>query len=214
MFPQRILTCLLAVTLATPLAAQTPAITFGQTPSTFVPGLTGTRGWQFTLFQSIEVTSLGLFDHQADGFVDRHQVGLWSASSTLLASVLMPAGTSATLGADSFRYEGLASALLLGPGTYRIGAFYLDGSADEIAQSADPQSVAGVLQYDGPRLASGAFADPVQVSAVVGGAFGPNFLYRTVSTVPEPGALGLLVSSLVPLALVARRTSGRRAAGT
>jgi hypothetical protein len=197
----------LLLTLSPALAvAQTPGITFGATPTTFTPGLTATRGWEFTVSQAIDVVSLGLYDAGGDGLVNSHQIGLWSSSSTLLASTTIASGTSATLGFDSFRYVTLANSLRLDPGTFRIGAFYVDGDGDQIAQNAAPVGAAGFVTFVDSRLSGPSFGDPTTPSAVVGGAFGPNFQFRAATTVvPEPSSVVLLLTGAGVLALVGRR---------
>ncbi|MCU0635623.1 MAG: PEP-CTERM sorting domain-containing protein [Gemmatimonadaceae bacterium] len=184
--------------------SQTPGITFGATPTTFTPGLSATRGWEFTLSQSIDVTALGLFDEGGNGLVNSHQIGLWSSSSVLLASTTIGSGTSGTLGLNSFRYVNVGP-VRLNAGTFRIGAFYSDGDGDVIAQNASPIGAAGVVSYVGPRLNGGGFGDPTSPSQVSGGAFGPNFLFRPVTVVPEPSSVALLVTGGGALLLFARR---------
>src|SRR5689334_1553682 len=74
-------------------------------------------GWSFTLSSSVAVTQLGLWDGAGpgtggsvgDGFGSAHTVTLWTGTGTSLASAVIPAGTTATLGADNFRYVTLGS---------------------------------------------------------------------------------------------------------
>jgi hypothetical protein len=186
--------------------AQTAGITFTDEPTTFTTGLDGTRGWEFTVLQSVFVTSLGLYDHGGDGFGASHQIGLWGAGSALFASLVMPQGSAGFLGADSFRYLVLGAPVFLAPGTYRIGAHYAEASPDVIAQSAGPVGATGYITYDGPRLFRNGFDDPLEVSAVTGGAFGPNFIFETeLVQVPEPFSAVLLGTGLLGLAVIRSR---------
>lgn len=190
--------------------AQTPGITFGSAPTTFTSGLNATRGWEFTVSQAIDVVSLGLYDNGGDGLANSHQIGLWSSSSTLLASTTIAAGTSATLGFDNFRYVTLGSAVRLNPGTFRIGALYQVSDADDIAQNANPIGAAGFVSYVGARLSNSGFGDPTTPSLAAGGAFGPNFQFRAATTVvPEPSSVALLLTGAGVLAVVARRRTRR-----
>ena len=200
----RSISLIASLAIVGPVAAQTAGITFGATPSAFNSGNFATRGWEFGVSQSIQVTALGLYDEGGNGFSNSHQIGLWNSSSTLLASMVMPTGTTAILGADSFRYQNLLSSVVLGAGTYRIGALFDVNDLDFIAFNAAPNGAAGFVTYIGPRLSSAGFLDPTSVSIISGGAFGPNFLFTTTSVVPEPSSLALIGLGLGVLAFARR----------
>jgi hypothetical protein len=205
---KRVLGILLLTSIASaPLAAETPGISFGAEGSEFMSGLDGTRGFEFNVLAPIWVTGLGVFDYNGLGFADTRQVGLWSAGSDLLASLVIPSGASAPMGADLFRYVMLGSAVLLNAGTYRIGAFYAAGSDDLIGQDKDPSGAAGYVEYGRSMLLRDDFGDPTEISLVVGGAFGPNFLFEAADAhvVPEPMTMLLLGTGLAGLGAARRR---------
>lgn len=84
---------------------------------------TGTVGIEFTVGGSpLLVSALGVEDLLGNGLQESHQVGLWNSAGTLIQSVLIPAGTSATL-VDTWRFAGLGQSVLLAAGShYYIGA--------------------------------------------------------------------------------------------
>lgn len=83
-----------------------------------------TMGWGFTLTDSVAVTELGILDRYGNGLVDSHDIGIWSVSGqTLQVSETIPSGTTAPLDLG-FRYVTLDTPVILGPGNYRIGAFF------------------------------------------------------------------------------------------
>ena len=91
---------------------------------------TGTAGGWFTVGSTPAwVSHLGYYDYNGDGLVADHHVGIISGG-TLIASTLVPAGTSALL-TNGYRYVALASPILLAPNTlYKLQA--------ECSPSTDP----------------------------------------------------------------------------
>ena len=198
---------ILTATLVVPAAhGDTIAVTFSSTPTSFRPNGDQTRGWEFSTSMPINVTALGLWDFNGDGFANAHQVGIWNTSSVLLTSLTLASGTSAPLiGPDSFRFEMLGTPLFLAAGTYRIGAAYIVGDADFVAFQAGPVGAQGIT-YIGSRLNDGGFGDPNLPSAATGGAFGPNFLFTfTPAPVSEPSNFLLLSTGMFGLVVRTRR---------
>jgi hypothetical protein len=191
----------LGLALSAGVARADQAITFGAAPDDFTAGFDGTRGWEFTLSQAINVTALGFWDADGDGLANAHEVGIFDTSSALLISATVPSGTVAPLvGPDGFRYVTLLSPLLLDPGTYRIGATFSDTDADQAAREVAPAAAAG-LTYVGPRFTTGAgLSDPTEPSGNAEGIFGPNFQFNPVGVVPEPSTF--ILAGLGGLSLV------------
>lgn len=156
----------------------------------FTVGTTNTYGYEFTTAGPISIKSLGVFDYQSDGLTTAHDVGIWDNSGSLLASVNVPTGTTASL-INGFRYQALNSILSLQAGTYRIGALYAPGSDGFVQQfipggSATPGSG---ITLGNPFLSSpsATLARPTNPQALAApGYFGPNFQYDSV-----PGPLPL-----------------------
>jgi hypothetical protein len=85
------------------------------------------RLFAFTVNEPVTVSALGYFDFLWDGFATPHNVGIYSASGTLLTQALLSPGTVNQL-IGNFRYADIAP-ITLAPGTYTMAAT-TDGPAD------------------------------------------------------------------------------------
>ncbi len=104
--------------------------------------LSGSLGNYFQVGDSDTiVTHLGFFDSSGDGLAVSHHVGLFTGDgSTLLASVEVPAGTSAYLG-NGYRWMPLSPPLALTNNTYYLlGAEVTSGDGDAWADLFVPTS--------------------------------------------------------------------------
>lgn len=150
-----------------------------------------TVGWQFSTTGPITVTKLGLFDDAQDGFAERHELGLWDSSGNLLASAFVGAGTGDPL-VNQFRYADIAD-VLLGAGTYQIGALFTSG-ADALVFTGYATGFAaapGINFIAATYAEGGTLANPATSGGADPGYFGPNFLFDE-AVVPEPASLALL----------------------
>lgn len=157
-----------------------------------------TIGQEFTVGAfDLLVTSLGYEDTGADGLVGAHDVGIWNASGSLIASATVPAGTG-TVKIEAWRYQSLTDPVTLTAGeTYRIAGgtsasdpFFTDvddggdGVAD-FAISGDASSVAAPN-----RFAGGVLNDPVNDGTATPLRWAAGNMEYTV--IPEPASVLLL----------------------
>jgi Domain of unknown function (DUF4082)/VPDSG-CTERM motif len=172
---------------------------------------TATVGVYFTADSTIVITELGFIDNNLDGNNISHQVGLWTFGGTLLGSVTIPSGSSATL-IGSFRYEPLVVPITLISGqSYVLGAYVQNGDGDVWQDSGVsyalglPVSNVAAAYYN----STPAFAYPNNIFPGDANPYiGPNML----QAVPDSGStLGLLFLALMTL-LGANRLGSPRSA--
>ena len=120
-----------------------------------------TFGYSLTLGGSdASVTQLGVWDQGNDGLAEAHSVGLWTSTGTLLASAIVPSGTSASL-YNGFRYMNIAPLNLSAGTTYVLGVYDDALNTDEITfqqtvtLGSDIASIGAPLLLDGIDLAYG-----------------------------------------------------------
>ena len=168
-----------------------------------------TMGWAFQVNSPILVSDLGVFDANSDGLANSHDVGIWTAGGALLASVNVSnvSGVVAPSADATGQWVLTAVApLLLAPGSYTIGAFYLNDDADRFRMEAPTITIPQITHLGGraefsvssltfPTVAPGG-------GAFEPSAFGPTF---TATAVPEPGMLLLIGTGAVA---AYRRTRG------
>ena len=175
-----------------------------------------TLGYSFKAQTSVDVVSLGIWDHSGDGLNEGHKVGLWDASQNLLASVDVLSGTSSVL-SDGFRWVDMTGSdiVTLITGTvYVVGAYY-DSTNSDAAAIFSPISVDSRISYIGSsQFSSGALQFPsgsccntppssthyyggnVRLDNAVAGA-----------TIPEPVTLALMGLALSGLGFKRRRAA-------
>jgi Domain of unknown function (DUF4082)/PEP-CTERM motif len=194
--------------LAGPVRAQTAAIDFA-TSALGGTGFTSTRGFVFDITSSVTVTGLSVFDADADGLVESHDVGLWDSSGTLLASLTVPAGTAAPLDSSGkFRYVLLGSPVSLPVATgYRVGAVAVQDSLDQQFYNQTGLTSAAGVSYGGGAFINngGAFLTfPSSNLTGQGGFSGGSFIIGSATSAPEPGTLALLALGMAG-GIIARR---------
>ncbi len=160
-----------------------------------------TRGWSFHPFlapgQQLVITAIGVFDPGGDGLAGAHEVGLWGLSpgQPLLASTVVPAGTSAPL-INGYRYASLSPVIPLPSGFAVVGAHFAANDPDDVARPENGvlspliTGPAGILSAPG----SG-FSIPTMVISRGEGEglaqfFEVNFQFKLI---PEPSTCMLLL---------------------
>jgi hypothetical protein len=193
----------LACLVAIPAMADTPAATMDNTTGQALANGPFTLGWQFSTSSTITVTWLGVFD--PGGLVESHDVGLWDAAGNLMGSATVPAGGCGFM-VNQFCYS-LVN-FTLAPGTYDLGAVWLDG-ADPMLFPTTPvinfATAPGITYIQNDFIAGGTLTDPTNHTGPPPGYFGPNFLFTSTIGTPEPGSLVLLGSGVLGLAGMLRR---------
>jgi len=191
-----------------------PALSYTSLNSNFLDGSNRMLGWRFSVTEDVNVSAVGWFDWDGNGLNLSHEVGLWNtAGETLLTSVVIPAGTTATLD-SGFRYMALGTPVTLVTGqTYIIAGYDVGVSGDphvwDVSLSGFNAHVNGFASD--PRISpeaaigsvAGSFGFP---TGTTGDArtvlMGPNFV---VDVVPEPSVTTLLIGSGVLAFTFARR---------
>ncbi|MCP5523744.1 MAG: immunoglobulin domain-containing protein [Verrucomicrobiales bacterium] len=139
-----------------------------------------TLGWQFQVNQDMSITTLGV--HVLDVWSHHHQVGLWTDSGTLLASVTV---TSTDPEYNQVRWAPLDTPLPLSAGqVYRIGANY-PGPTDLFHYLASSVTMAPVVSYlHSANSADDGFRFPDNLSSADCGFCGPNFEFAITTGQP------------------------------
>jgi len=114
-----VIVSLASTALAASAAYSNPAYEFISTPISYDSQLS--LGFQFTTTQSVDVTALGYWDYQDDGFATPHEVGIFDSEGNLVADAMLSAGTADPL-VDQFRYAGINPVILGAGRTYTIAA--------------------------------------------------------------------------------------------
>jgi cysteine-rich repeat protein len=173
----------IALTVSAPTAALAqPAVSF-DIPHTFGCGPNNVEGWEFQTTESIMVSALGVWDSPngggpftpGDGLNFSIPVGLYDASCTELASVTIPAGTTATL-IDTYRYVGITPVVLPTGQTFRVAAVIRCDDSDPEFNSLTTVTINPALTaVQTRRIGFGSMlACPTETSPVFG--FAPNFI--------------------------------------
>jgi hypothetical protein len=145
-------------------------------------------GWDFSVTRTISINSLGFYS-DIHVFTQQGptsgQVGLWDASSTLIASCAVVPGDPIV---DGFTYHAV-SPLTLNPGQlYTIGGMYLHSEA--WAYDGHPAQFGPEINFVNRLYRDCYDGSLATLPYLIGqGGFGPSFTYAVV---PEPCSMALM----------------------
>lgn len=160
-----------------------------------------TLGWRFQLSTPITVMSLGVYDHERDGFAEPHEVGLWTEAGTLLTSGNLVVGASGNLVGD-FRYIDVPD-VTLPTGNYVIGARFIGQFVDPFSDFNSSLTTAPGITFLGANFSGQpGFHFPSEFR----GADGFNYMTSSFQFVAEPSCGALTGIALTLLAALRRRT--------
>jgi hypothetical protein len=216
---QRLLFSILALVLSAGVSQATPVGAVAFTDPMISPGISEggvTDGWVFNVLTPISVTHLGFYDAgndlslgdpAGDGFLESHEVAIWTDAGVLITSAIVNPG--APLEADLFRYVSILP-VVLGVGTYRIGGYRIhdDSRTDVAAFSTLPEIAFLGPAFTDPGGFPFAFPNNTEGDLLTPGIFGPSFKVE-IAAVPEPATTALSLIALGGLLMFRRR--GRRA---
>ena len=182
------------------------AVEFPNDPFTPVFPAGGTTfGWQFTVNETIDITHIGLYDNEGDGFEGAHTMGLWDDDGALVWTEIIQPGTSLPL-IDQFRYidldpptaDGKGGPITVTPGHeytlgfYQAGFFLFDSM---LTRFGEVPLIHDVINYPGHGVGNFTSGLGQPTAALSNHAFGPNFMFEMV---PAPPSLALLGLGLIP----------------
>jgi hypothetical protein len=185
-----------------------PIYSFGDAPIFFNDNNV-TVGFKFTVNKKLKVDTFGFYDHQQDGLLTSHQVGLFDTHGNLLVSTVVSSGSVGALD-GYFRYSSITPFTLTKEESYILAG---------LATGQDGYNFGNV----GSSI-SGFSAIPEITIAPLSSlyVYAPDFLYPTEffrydlyptvnmqvsdpSPVPVPAALPLFGIGLACLSMVRRR---------
>ena len=169
-------TLIVSIACAAQVAAA-PLISFSSY-STFGGDGPWSLGFQFTTgATSSLVSALGAFDFQGNGFLDSHEVGIWTLGGTLLASVTVNSSdVFEALGSsgDGFRYAAIAPLVLDANTSYVIGASDFGVNDRYVLNTFDSVMAAGFTYNEARYFQGPGLVIPDGTDADYTGYFGAN----------------------------------------
>lgn len=145
-----------------------------------------TIGMELEPKADISVTSLGVFDGGSDGpgLETSHDVGLWAANGSLLATATI---TNTDTLQSGFRYAAVTPVILSAGQKYYLGVYYSNAGDKLVASILNPAPFA-TLTSNSLLTGSGGltFPDPTQPGTVINSDFRitANLVYVPVDTSP------------------------------
>jgi hypothetical protein len=177
-------------------------------------------GFRFTTNEALDVTSLGYYDDNQDGFVTSHEVGIFDENGALLISAVLGAGSTASLDGH-YRYVPVTPITLAANSSFVIAATTF-GEADAYAYGIKDATIAGFVVDPRIDIASDAARflyqndNTLRLPTDQFGGYtiygGPNFLLAATesSTVPEPANFSITLAGVAGFLLICGRQRMRR----
>jgi hypothetical protein len=196
--------CAVGAAAAAQAAVITPAYEYTDA-ALLTEGSAYTLGFAFSLGSAVTLDALGVWE---DDLGHSHQVGIWDASNTLVASATV---LSTDVVSGHFRWASV-SPIVLAAGTYVIGAQYVGGSGGVFASDAQGVTTAPGFTWLGDRQTGGA---GLNQPTYQNNNYGTNGIpYANLSFtgggggVPEPATWAMMIVGfgLAGAALRGRRT--------
>ena len=221
---KRVLAICVLVTLLGVVSANASTIAYADQPPSAGFGFTGNLALNFNVLSPITVTELGVYNAAGDGVITGSiSVVIYDTTSlTQVTPVVTFQGiyTPAGLGFDVFQ---AIAPVTLGAGSYQVVAVGFS-STDYFGNlnygSTGPllNDGGGLLAFNGaswdyntaldsPNTCGSCQGLPAQSSQFDAGTF--QFTPANSAPVPEPGALGMLGTSVIAAATMLRRKFGR-----
>lgn len=163
-------------------------------------GATSTRGYSFNVTNAggINVTHLSIFDQDANGLAEAHDVGIWDSSGNLLASTTISAGTASALDSTGkFRTEAISPVFLSAGSDYAVGGLFELGSGDFQAVFLNGQTMGAGITFGESRFINNGLSSltfPTSTLGGISGMIGGSFSYEPV---PEPPTITVLALAAV-----------------
>lgn len=161
-----------------------------------------TVGYAFTVKDNpLSAHRLGVFDASGNGLDSMNIIGLWQEGGTLLATAILPSGSSAPL-ESGFRWFDLTTPVLLNANTtYRIGVqadLEMHPSGFATGLVSPDITLIGAVRNNQQGNFSYPGSSPFPDQAIAG----PNLAYTVV---PEPSTVVLVLFGLIAVLLYSRR---------
>lgn len=164
--------------------------------------LSYTFGWKFDVTITQTLLGLGAFDHNEDGFLADHAVGLWDADGNLLVSAVVSSDDTLI---DRFRFTSVTPLKLLAGQSYVVGAYYRGTYAGDLHWRSAGVTTAPGINHAGARFGRSleGWLNFPDLPVTTAGYHGGNILLG--SATPEPAGWALMLMGFGSAGYMIRR---------